>query len=251
VAHGFGVAVLAGVLLTAALAAAEVAPEAPAAGRFAPPLVSFDDGLVTVEAEAVPLDELLDAISEVSGVAIRGDVLDPRPVTVRLDAVPLRQAVDRLLRHQNFTMRYRADGTLRWITLRGASLAAQPARAERLQSFSTLVARGVIDVPPSLEPRFGAARVRLSRFLRTAGRIAEAPLRRLCLRLFLNVVERDAAMRGALRALNVQRLDQFAHRHFGGRSSELVEFLSTQSADPGVRARAKMAARWVGAATGG
>jgi len=245
--RAFGIAVPAAILLAATLAGADVTPalEPPA------PSVSFDDGLVSVEADGVPLDELLAAIGEASGVAIRGEVLDPRPVTVWLDGVPLREAVDRLLRRQNFTMRYRADGTLRWITLRGATLEPRPARAERVQSFSTLVARGSIDVPPSLQPRFGAARVRLSRFLRTAGRLPEPALRRVCLHLFLNAVQRDAAMRGALRAMNVHRLDQFAQRYFGGRSRELVEFLSTQSADPGVRLRAKMAARWTGAATGG
>jgi hypothetical protein len=256
VGSGRGPVILIGLLLlTGPVRAAESPPAAAADQPFEPPTVSFADGLVTVEADEVPLDQLLHSIADEAEVELHGEVVEPRPVTVRLDGVPIRQAIDRLLVDQNFTMRYRADGTLEWITLRGPSMErttpAQRRRPPRVQNLETQLARTQIAVPPDLQAQMGGARVSLSRFLRGIIRIPGPNVRRIAMQMFLNTVERNSDMRAALRGMNPQAIQSFGRRYLGNRGDELVRYLSNHARDPAVRTRAKTAVARIDGPAGG
>jgi len=90
-----------------------------AAGTTEPPVtrVVVRDGTVTARLERAPLADVVSAIAEQTGAKLRGELLAPRPVTLELQAVPVAEALERLLGVQNFTLTYRSDGHLKRITL--------------------------------------------------------------------------------------------------------------------------------------
>jgi hypothetical protein len=75
------------------------------------------DGTVTAQLERAPLADVVSAIAEQTGAELRGELLAPRLVTLELQAVPVAEALERLLGVQNFTLTYRSDGRLKRITL--------------------------------------------------------------------------------------------------------------------------------------
>jgi len=99
------------VLVAVSVAVARAAPEPPA------PRVDVRDGKVTARLERAPLAAVITAIAEQAGAELRGEVLDPRTVTLELEAVPVEAALERLLGAQSFTLTYRSDGRLKRITL--------------------------------------------------------------------------------------------------------------------------------------
>ena len=66
-----------------------------AATEPSPPRVVVRDGKVTARLEQAPLAAALAAIAQETGAEVRGEVLNPRPVTLELDAVPLEDALER------------------------------------------------------------------------------------------------------------------------------------------------------------
>lgn len=98
-------------LVLAAASAARATPAPPA------PHVVVRDGKVTARLERAPLAAALTAIAGQTGAELRGEILDPRTVTLELEAVPVDAALERLLGAQSFTLTYRHDGRLKRITL--------------------------------------------------------------------------------------------------------------------------------------
>jgi len=99
------------VLMGGAAVAAPPATPPPA------PTVVVRDGKVTATLEQAPLDLVVAAIAEQTGAEVRGSVPPGREVTRRLDAVPLEDALERLLGTHGFTLTYDADGHLKRIAL--------------------------------------------------------------------------------------------------------------------------------------
>jgi hypothetical protein len=103
---------------------AAAAPEPPG------PRVEYRDDRLTAHIVEAPLHEVLAAIGKATGSEVRGQPLDDRPVSVALDAVPLDDALHRLLGSQNFTLSYARDGRPKTIVLLGGPEAA-PVPSER------------------------------------------------------------------------------------------------------------------------
>jgi hypothetical protein len=61
---------------------------------------------VSVALDGVPLASALQAIAAAAGARLHGEVARPSDVTVVFDALPLRDALPRLLGDQNFTLTY-------------------------------------------------------------------------------------------------------------------------------------------------
>jgi len=87
-------------------------------------VVAYGDGRLTVHAKGAPLTAVVREIGQHSGAEIVGEVRKRRDVTQDFDRVPLVDALVRLLREQNFTLRYGPEGKLRTIDLLGEPLAA-------------------------------------------------------------------------------------------------------------------------------
>jgi len=104
-----------GVLLVAAMALSA----GPLAAGEPMCVVAYDADRVTVHAERVPLANVVREIGRQSGAEILGQVRKPRDVSLDFERVPLVDALARLLREQNFTVRYGPEGKLRAIDLLG------------------------------------------------------------------------------------------------------------------------------------
>ncbi len=90
--------------------------------------LEYRDDLLTLRAEDTPLPDVMDALKRQSGAELRGVAPDAH-VSADLDAVPLRDALQRLLGEQSFTLTYGDDGHLKTIELKGGPTLAK-ARAE-------------------------------------------------------------------------------------------------------------------------
>ena len=86
-------------------------------------VIAYDADRVTVHAKRAPLADVVREIGRQSGAEIVGDVRKPRDVSQDFERVPLVDALARLLREQNFTVRYGPEGKLRAIDLLGEPLA--------------------------------------------------------------------------------------------------------------------------------
>src|SRR5439155_5960812 len=91
-------------------------------------VVAYDADLVTVHAKRAPLADVVREIGRRSGAEIVGDVRKPRDVSQDFERVPLVDALARLLREQNFTLRYGPEGKLRTIGLLGEPQALAAAK---------------------------------------------------------------------------------------------------------------------------
>jgi hypothetical protein len=81
----------------------------------APGQIAFEDGKLTVRSSTAPLRQLIDEISRLSGVQVRWMDAEVREqaVSVEFTALPLSEAVQRILRVTNFLLMYahRDEGT--------------------------------------------------------------------------------------------------------------------------------------------
>jgi hypothetical protein len=99
-------------------------------------LIRYNKDMLTVHLVGVPVLEVLAEIGRQSGAEIRGMAREVRDVSAQFDAVPLPQALYRLLGDQNYALIYGRGGKLRAVRLLGGSgeevvLAATPVGAPR------------------------------------------------------------------------------------------------------------------------
>jgi len=92
-----------------------------------PLVMRYDADRLTVHADGVPLDAIIDELHERTGIQVRGSLLDGRVVHKQFDALPLEQALDRLLGRQNFVLVYGPTGKPEALDLLGLALPRQPA----------------------------------------------------------------------------------------------------------------------------
>lgn len=88
--------------------------------------VEYQKDALTVRLTKVPLSEVLDEIGRQSGAEIRGQVRNPGDVTAEFEAVPLAEALHRLLGDQNFALIYADRGRLKAVKLLGGPQAGGP-----------------------------------------------------------------------------------------------------------------------------
>jgi hypothetical protein len=121
----------------------------------APPerLIRYDQDALTVHVVGMPVLE----IGRQSGAEIRGTARDAGAVTAQFDAVPLPQALSRLLGDQNYALVYGSGGKLRTVRLLGGT------------GESVVVAVPATDVPARKDPA-----ELLARQVRVAGPVADA-----------------------------------------------------------------------------
>src|SRR5262249_51879332 len=83
----------------------------------------------TLHAHDAPVAAILDEVKRQSGAEIRGEPA-AASVTIDLEAVPLREALERLLGPRSFTLTYGESGRLKAIELKGGPHAAAVSREE-------------------------------------------------------------------------------------------------------------------------
>jgi hypothetical protein len=108
-------------------------PAARASGEGRPgPVIAYSPEALTMRVGKAPLSAVLEEIGHQAGAVIRGEP-GVQEVGGSFEDVPLDEALDRLLRKRNYTLRYGPEGDLRAIDLLGEPLtltAAQTTRAD-------------------------------------------------------------------------------------------------------------------------
>jgi hypothetical protein len=84
-------------------------------------VIRYEKDTLTVHVVGMPVLEVLAEIGRQSGAEIRGMVRDAHEVTAQFDAVPLPQALYRLLGDQNYALVYGSGGKLKGVRLLGGS----------------------------------------------------------------------------------------------------------------------------------
>jgi hypothetical protein len=120
-------------------------------------VIRYDQDALTVHVVGMPVLEVLAEIGRQSGAEIRGTARDAAAVTAQFDAVPLPQALSRLLGDQNYALVYGSGGKLRTVRLLGGT------------GESVVVAVPATDMPARKDPA-----ELLARQVRVAGPVADA-----------------------------------------------------------------------------
>ena len=99
-----------------------------ALGAKAERLIRYENDALTVRLTNVPVAEVLDELRRQTGAEIRGQPHTPGAVTAEFEAVPLGEALHRLLGDQNFALVFADNGRLKALRLLGEAegLAAAP-----------------------------------------------------------------------------------------------------------------------------
>jgi hypothetical protein len=132
---------LAVVLTARAATGADVPADAPAESPPAP-VVRYENDTLTVRLSKVPVTEVLDQLSQQTGARIRGQLKASRDVSAEFDAVPLSDALHRLLGDENFALVYGTDGALRAVKLLGGPTASGPSMASAGGTMMTTTTLG-------------------------------------------------------------------------------------------------------------
>src|SRR5689334_1934828 len=93
-----------------------------------PPTVRYRDDKVSVDLHEAPVETVLQVLAKESGAELVGSTRAEHPLTMSFEDVPLKEALERLVGAQNFTLKYDEHGKLRAIELRGGPEAKKPGK---------------------------------------------------------------------------------------------------------------------------
>lgn len=255
-------AVVGGLVVGVWLAAGvgHAAPEGeprPAQAAAAAPTVRYQDDKVSVDARDVPVGAILTAIARESGAELVGAPRDDRTVTLHLDAVPLKEALERLVGEQNFTLKYQEGGALKAIELRGGREAAETPKHEpdkptaqgnttppKWYAFFKAFDRGdVIPLSGDLKKALDRDEARFDYLGNTAIGASDPRVRVEALRAVMNALDRDPEMKAAvlasLEAMTDAELAAFARNTAHYRAEDLVRNAMRETSDADLRSRAR------------
>jgi hypothetical protein len=242
------------------LAAAVSGPAARAASDHAGLRVDYRDDRLSVHAEEVPLRQVLDAIAAASGAEIRGQPIYDQPVSTELDAVPIDDALHRLLGSQNFTLSVGSHGQLKTVVLLGgpeapaapsdrptAAGVAPPAPAA--PAFPLSLSRAFtrhrpVPLPEQLAEALGADRATFPQLLEMATVDDDGTRRSQATQVVLSALERESWLRRSflhtLHDLDDASLQDIASSENGPRFIALLQFLAAHSREAGLQKKANV-----------
>jgi hypothetical protein len=91
-----------------------------AAEETPPRVIRYDNDVLTVHLNSVPVSEVLQEVAVQSGAEVRGQVREAHDVTASFESVPLPDALSRLLGDQAFALVYDKAGHLKAVRLLGS-----------------------------------------------------------------------------------------------------------------------------------
>src|SRR5438552_7805145 len=229
-------------LLAAALAAAAGRSDEGAPER----VIRYDRDLLTVRLTSVPVTDVLDELGRQAGAEIRGQVRDPRAVSVEFEAVPLADALHRLLGDQNFALVYGNEGRLKSVSLLGVpqtaaaptpAAAASPANqpAAPASVMDALANHPPIAVTGRLGDVIGGHDATLLQLADLGVHHADAIVRAQAARAFIAAVDTDPALRASvltqLNAMDEGTLSSLLRNAAGAHAEEVaMQILATARA---------------------
>jgi hypothetical protein len=217
--------------------------------------VRYEKERVTARFDAVPVADAIQQIATATGGELRGGVRQPRDVTLELHAVPLEEALGRLLGQQNFTVRYGEDGRVKTIALEGGpeappkkatpTAAGEPKKDE--PAFPIVLSRMFVRHRPiklsePLAERFGQEKASMPELLEIAMDDEDGISRSLASQAVLSALEKEARYRRSflrsLHQLDPEEMSGLATGPNGERLVQLLEFLSAHSREPTLQKKA-------------
>jgi hypothetical protein len=172
-------------------------------------VIQYAKDALTVHLTNVPVAEVLDEIARQSGAEIRGQVRADGDVTAQFDAVPLPEALHRILGDQNFALVYGEGGKLKSVRLLGGTpgqtAAAAPSPvAPAVQpppsspGLANLVANHApVPVSGRLAQTVGGPNATLQQLFEIGTRNEDSSLRSEAIRTMVSTLETDPALRAA------------------------------------------------------
>jgi hypothetical protein len=210
----------------------------------APPLrvVHYERDALTVHVAGVPVGEVLEEIGRQAGADIQGGVRTPHDVSAEFDAVPLPEALHRLLGDQNFALVYGGGGHLRTVKLLGGPqnqpvpvvAAEPPAKPGGMAELLNMVAtHAPVPVSGRLAQALGNDKASVQQILDASLHNEDATVRFEAVRRALAVLEAEPALRSTLLStVNGIQDGEVANLLRGIASShavEMVTYISTQA----------------------
>jgi hypothetical protein len=176
----------------------------------ATPAVLYADGRLTVDLRDADLGDVLGEVARQARLEVRGTLTAER-VSVRLEAVPLVDALPRLLKGQSFALTYDAAGGLKGVRFLGSSTALSPvpvpattaSTPEVEQSGSLATSNPTVKVGGLLASALGAEETNFSTIVGVALQSGDERLRADALRVGLRVLDAEPELRAdVLRTLD-------------------------------------------------
>jgi hypothetical protein len=218
------------------LLAVAAAPVPPA------PSVRYRDGLLSVQADGIPLAAVLQAIEAETGLRFRGEPLDERQVWKRFDEVPLAEGLRRVIGRQNFTLTYGEHGAPLRVDLRGVPT-PRPTRVTPPSLPMLWRTQAPVPVSARVAGVLGGARsVRLAELV-PALRSDDAAVRQDAVAALLLAVHRSPALRSALLALSEVQAAAFARAWAGPHAADILRTIGQRTVYGDVRSLVYGAAR--------
>ena len=218
-------------------------------------IVGYGDDKLTGRLHGTPPDDVLDEIARVAGVRVVGGAKGANPVVAEFDAVPIAEALHRLLGDQNFTLRFDKRGKLSTIRLHGGPLAANrptptppPAVMPPPSPPSPATLVGLIEnhaplaISGLLSQALGTTSATFRQLFEVATRNEAMPLRSESLRVMMNAIENEPELRTqfttTLKAIDDATVSQFIRGAAGERAEELMIHAATQARASELRVKA-------------
>lgn len=221
--------------------------------------VVYRDDRLSAHVDAAPLRDVLDAIAAASGAEFRGQPLDDHPVSADLDAVPIDDALHRLLGSQNFALSFGGRGQLKTVMLLGGPEAPAPpsdrptaagvappptpaAPAFPLSLSRAFTRHRPVPVPEPLAEALEADRATFPQLLEMATVDDDGTRRAQATQVVLSALERESWLRRSflrtLHDLDDTSLQDIAGGDSGPRFIALLQFLAAHSREAGLQKKA-------------
>ncbi len=233
-------------------------------------IIRYENDALTVRLVRVPVTDVLNELERQTGASVRGPLVDPREVSAEFTAVPLPQALARLLGDQNFSLVYGEGGRLRVVSLLPGAPAAARAMATTtstlvkggdtvsLEQFAEIIDRQQpIACDGVLAEAIGPTATYRQLF-DVALSHSDASIRMTAIGVAIRSIEGRPELRakliGAASGLDADRLSQLIESAAGNRAQEFASNVTAQTRATEVRAKFSTALHHLrrrGAGTGG
>lgn len=247
--------VVRGLLLGASvmIAAAGAAPEP---GAKPAPVVRYRGDKVTVDLHDAALDVVLKAIATESGAELVGAPRSAQTVTMAFEDVPLKEALERLVGAQNFTLKYEEGGKLKAIELRGGQEAARAHKPDEAPTaegnttppkwyafYKAFDRAETVPLSGDLKKAFGKDEVGYDYLGNAAIGHKDPRVRAEALHAIAKALDQDpetkAAVIDSLKAMTDEELAAFARKTMYYRAEDVVQNVLRETSDRELRSRAR------------
>lgn len=241
------------VVLVALLAAGAARADSDAQER----VIRYAGDTLTVRLAKVAVTDVLDEVGRQAGAEIRGTVRTPRDVSVEFDAVPISDALHRLLGDQNFALVYGHEGQLKSVRLLGGPLNGSVARPPPNPAMEALAAatspgtanvmealakHGAVPIAGHLGDALGGQRATLFQLLDLSTHHADPTVRAEAARALIAAVDTDPVLRtnvlSQLNTMDDAALAEYFRNSAGDNAEEVAMQILSSARAPEIRSRA-------------